>query len=31
MPGHLRVNLGCLDDVDTFSLEADLFDVKHLL
>jgi hypothetical protein len=27
----LRVSLGYLDDVDTFSLEADLFDVKHLL
>ncbi len=30
-PGHFRVNLGCVEDVDTFSLEADLFDGKHLL
>lgn len=30
-PGHFRVNLGCLDDIDTFSLEADVFDGKHLL
>ncbi len=30
-PGHFRVNLGCLDEVDTFSLESDLFDGKHLL
>ena len=31
MPGHLRVNLGCVDGVDTFQLEADTFDGKHLL
>ena len=30
-PGHIRVNLGCLQDVDTFSLDYDLFDGKHLL
>lgn len=30
-PGHYRVNLGCIDGVDTFSLEADVFDGKHLL
>jgi hypothetical protein len=30
-PGHYRVNLGCVEDVDTFSLEADVFDGKHLL
>ena len=30
-PGHYRVNLGCLDDVDTFALEFDVFDGKHLL
>jgi len=31
MPGHFRVNLGCVDSIDTFSLEADVFDGKHLL
>jgi hypothetical protein len=30
-PGYYRVNLGCLDDVDTFSLDAEVFDGKHLL
>lgn len=30
-PGHYRVNLGCIDGVDTFALEADVFDGKHLL
>ena len=30
-PGHYRVNLGCLDGVDVFSLDADVFDGKHLL
>ncbi len=30
-PGHFRVNLGCVDGVDTFALEADVFDGKHLL
>ena len=30
-PGHFRVNLGCIDEIDTFSLESDLFDGKHLL
>lgn len=30
-PGHYRVNLGCLDGVDVFSLNADVFDGKHLL
>jgi len=29
--GHYRVNLGCVDGVDSSSLEADLFDGKHLL
>jgi len=29
--GHYRVNLGCLEDVDTFALEADVFDGKNLL
>jgi hypothetical protein len=31
MPGHFRVNLGCIDGVDSFELEADVFDGKHLL
>lgn len=31
MPGHFRVNLGCIEGIDTFSLEADVFDGKHLL
>ena len=30
-PGHYRVNLGCIDEIDTFALEVDLFDGKHLL
>jgi hypothetical protein len=29
--GHYRANLGCLEGVDPFSLEFDLFDGKHLL
>jgi len=31
IPDHFRVNLGCIDGVDPFSLEADVFDGKHLL
>jgi hypothetical protein len=31
MPGHYRVNLGCIDAIDAFSLEFDVFDGKHLL
>ncbi|MEW8323321.1 MAG: GFA family protein [Candidatus Thiodiazotropha taylori] len=31
MPGHFRVNLGCVEGVDPFTLEYDLFDGKHLL
>ena len=31
MPGHFRVNLGCIEGVDAFSLDADVFDGKHLL
>jgi len=31
VPGHYRVNLGCLENVDTFSLECDVFDGKHKL
>lgn len=30
-PGHFRVNLGCVEGIDTFQLEADTFDGKHLL
>jgi hypothetical protein len=30
-PGHYRVNLGCVEGVDPFSLEAEVFDGKHLL
>lgn len=30
-PGHYRVNLGCIDGVDPFSLDADVFDGKNLL
>ena len=31
VPGHYRANLGCIDGVDPFTLEADVFDGKHLL
>lgn len=30
-PGHYRVNLACIDEIDTFALEADVFDGKNLL
>jgi hypothetical protein len=30
-PGHFRANLGCIDGVDPFALDADVFDGKHLL
>ena len=31
-PGYYRVNLGCIDDVDTFNLEkVEIFDGKNLL
>ena len=30
-PGHYRVNLGCIDDIDIFDMDVDLFDGKHLL
>lgn len=30
-PGHYRVNLGCIEGVDPLTLEADVFDGKHLL
>lgn len=29
-PGHYRVNLGCVDDVDTFNLEVSIFDGKSI-
>jgi len=29
--GHYRVNLGCVDGVDFFTLETDVFDGAHLL
>lgn len=29
--GHYRVNLGCVEGVDIFALEADVFDGKNLL
>lgn len=31
VPGHFRVNLGCIDAVDSFALEADVFDGRHQL
>ena len=30
-PGHLRVNLGCIDEIDTASLDVAIFDGKNLL
>ena len=30
-PGYYRVNLGCLDGVDTFDLPFEVFDGAHLL
>lgn len=30
-PGHFRVNLGCIEDLDTSQFEVDVFDGKHLL
>jgi len=29
-PGHYRVNLGCIDEVDTTTLEIELFDGKSI-
>lgn len=29
-PGHYRVNLGCIDDVDTEQLDITLFDGRSL-
>ena len=30
-PGHYRVNLGCVDGIDSLSLPVEVFDGKHLL
>lgn len=30
-PDHYRVNLGCVEGIDSFALEASVFDGKHLL
>lgn len=29
-PGHYRVNLGCIDDIDTSELQVGLFDGKSI-
>ena len=29
-PGHYRVNLGCIDDIDTNSISIDVFDGKRI-
>ena len=31
MPGHMRVNLGCIEEVDTTNMEVLIFDGKTLL
>lgn len=31
VPDHYRANLACIDGIDTFKLEADVFDGKNLL
>lgn len=30
-PGHFRVNLACVDGIDPFALQCEVFDGKHLL
>lgn len=30
-PGHFRANLGCIEGIDYFSLEANVFDGRDLL
>ena len=30
-PGHYRVNLGCIDEIDTNTLQVEIFDGKNLL
>jgi len=29
-PGHYRVNLGCIDDIDTNTISVDVFDGKRI-
>jgi hypothetical protein len=29
-PGHYRINLGCIDDIDTNSISVDVFDGKSI-
>ena len=31
MPGQYRVNLGCIDNLETTQLECDIFDGKNLI
>jgi hypothetical protein len=31
IPGHCRVNLGCIDDIDTSGMEVTVFDGANLL
>ena len=31
MPGHMRVNIGCIEDLDTTDFEVAVFDGKNLL
>jgi len=31
VPDHFRVNLACVEGVDPFALEAEVFDGRHLL
>jgi hypothetical protein len=31
MPDHYRANLGCIEGVDPFALDAEVFDGAHLL
>ena len=30
-PGFYRINIGCIEGIDPFSLETDIFDGKNLL
>jgi len=30
-PGFYRINLGCIEEIDTFSLENEIFEGKNLL
>jgi hypothetical protein len=30
-PGHYRINLGCVDEIDSLALAFDVLDGKHLL